>query len=272
MIQKILLLVLFVSCATKPTPYQHEHHKQGYRDIEAEGLRVSSFKGNSVTKVDQAVMYAQFRAVDHCRSENLHANIVDTLNKTVKKNVTRTSGSSFGPTYWGMYPYYSRYSSIGFGAGWNTMNSNSWNETLTFPQIEVYFNCAKTVFRPKLHFKEISDEQMKLLVKDLKGALQIEKIDEDSPNKSAFETGDIILKADGKRIERVYQLLSMISPDKKSVTLSIMREGLKMEKVLTTTDVTENVVKAEDDVIQKVCKLKNKEEQKDLTKSKSCNG
>lgn len=265
------MLLSLVACATKPTPYQKEHNKQGYRDIMEDGLRISSFKGNSVTKKDYATSFAEFRAIDQCRNENLHANILDVVDKTIKKDVTRSSGTGFGPT-WGMYPYYGRYSSIGIGGTFGGMSGQSWQETLIFPQIEVYYTCSEKIQRPKMVFKEISDEQMKLLVKDLKGALQIIKIEEDAPSKNDFEHGDIILKADNQRIEKVYELHRLITPNRKELTVAIMREGQKMEKTLKTSDVTENVIKAEDDIIGKICQMKKEEKQKDLLKSKACGG
>lgn len=272
MILKTLVLLSLVACASKPTPYQKETDKQGYRDQTIDGLRIASFKANSHTKKERTLSYAEFRAIEQCRSENLHANIIDTADKTVAKDVVRTSGSSWGPTYWGMgmYPYYSRYSSIGFSTGFNTINTDSWHETVTYPQVEVYYTCAGKVVRPKLYFKEISPEQMKLLVKDLKGAIQIEKIDESSPNKKTFELGDIIIRADGKRIEKIHELIGQLSSQKPEIKVLIMREGEKIEKRLKTTDVTEEVGKAEIEIINTVCKTKKEDNQKNLPENKLC--
>src|SRR5690606_24442664 len=144
------LLILFACASNDPTPYQKKKKKElGYRDGKMENFRIAAFHGNSYTSKDRAQRYTEFRAIEICRKnpDNV-ANIMDIFDKTVEKEITRTSGSSWGPSSFGMYPYYSRYSSFGVSAGFNTISSDSWNETLRFPVIEAYYTCEKQVFRP----------------------------------------------------------------------------------------------------------------------------
>ena len=271
MYSRILILLLIAGCSsTKPTPYQKEKKKEGYRDSTIEDLKVSTFKGNTYTKKEKAQMYGEFRAIENCSKENLHANIIDIFDKTVHKEITRSTGSGWGPSYFGMYPYYSRYSSFGFGAGFNTMSSNSWNETLVFPVIEIYYNCAQTIHRPGIIFKELSAEQMKHLVKDVKGAIQVEKIQENSLNQKSIELGDIILKANGKRIEKVYELIRLFTKDSPDVNIQILREGEKIPGKITSSDITSEVDKTEKEIISKVCKNKKEKREKELADNKLC--
>lgn len=267
MYRHLLLLLTLVSCATKPTPYQKEKKQEGFKDESYEELKVSRFRGNSYTKKDRAQSYAEFRAIEVCRREEKLANMIDIFDKTVQKEITRSSGSGWGPSYFGMYPYYSRYSSFGFGAGFNTISTNSWNETLIFPNIEIYYTCAEKVFRPQLIMKEISAEDMKHLVKDVKGAIQVEKLLEDSPNK-ILEPGDIILKANGRRIEKVFELIRLFKDKDTEVSVQVLREGERMPAKLTGIDVTAKIQEAEKKIIEKVCK--DKDDQEKLKDNQLC--
>lgn len=260
----LILLFVIVSCSSsKPTPYQKEKKHEGYHDAAFEDLGVASFKGNSYTKREVAKKFAEFRAIEMCKEQQKHANIIDVFDKTVEKDVVRTTGSSWGPSYgygYGMYPYYSRYPGFGFGIDYNTMSGTSWSEKLIYPDLEVYYNCREKIYRPQVFMKEVSAEQMKLLVKDLKGALQVEKIGDKSPNEKKIELGDIILKADGRRIEKVFELIRLFDSKESIVKLSILREGQPITAKITAKDVTDEVDTTEKQIIQDVCKHKDKEE------------
>lgn len=274
MIFRLTILFLAVSCASNdPTPYQRQKKKEmGYSDKQLENLRIATFRGNAYTSRERAQRYAEFRAIEVCRgTQEEHANILDIFDKTVEKQITRSSGTSWGPSYFGMYPYYSRYSSFGIGAGFNTISSDSWSETIAFPVMEAYFTCENKVYRPDLIFKELPADRIKHLVQDVKGAIQVEKIPEKSPNEKSVELGDIILKANGKRVEKVYQLIHSFGPRDQEVTLQLLREGERKKVTLRSKEVTKEVNEAEKKIISKVCKEKDKEEQKQLKKSKLCN-
>lgn len=269
---QILILALIAGCSsTRPTPYQKEKKKQGYRDNVIEEIKVASFKGNSYTKKDRARSFAEFRAIENCRNESKHANIIDVFDKTIEKEITRSSGGAWGPSFYGgMYPYYSRYSSIGVGIDYSTISTNSWNETLIFPYIEVYYTCANAIFRPQVHFKELSSEQIKHLVKDVKGAIQVENVLKGSPNKNSVQLGDIVLKANGKRIEKVYELIRMFNAENRDISLQMLREGNIVVSKLQSTDVTKEVIGTEEEIIQNVCRYKKDDKQLELKKREIC--
>lgn len=270
---QILILALIAGCSsTKPTPYQKEKKKQGYRDNVFEEMKVASFKGNSYTKKDRARMFAEFRAIESCRSEShKHANIIDIFDKTIEKEIIRSSGGAWGPSFYGgMYPYYSRYSSIGVGIDYSTISTNSWSETLIFPYIEVYYTCTDAIFRPQVLFKELSSEQIKHLVKDVKGAIQVENILKGSPNENSLQLGDIVLKANGKRIEKVYELIRMFNTDSRDVSLQMLREGSIVVTKLKSADVTKEVIRTEEEIIQNVCRYKKDDKQLELKSRVIC--
>lgn len=267
----LIVLLIMAGCASsKPTPYQKEKKKEGYQDASLENLKVSTFRGNSRTKKEKAQLYAQFRAIENCRQSQTHANMIDIFDKTIEKNIVRSSGSGWGPSYFGAYPYYSRYSSFGINAGFNMISSDSWNETLRFPIIEVYYTCSKSIFRPELMFKELNAEQMKHLVKDIKGAIQVENIPHHSLNKNNLELGDIILKANGKRIEKVYELIRLFNQESTVVSVDMLREGTKVMSKIESRDITSEVQKAEDQIISGACKQRNHKWEKELKKNEIC--
>lgn len=267
-----LILLIIASCASsKPTPYQSEKKKEGYRDEFFEDLKVASFRANNHTKRDKAKSYAEFRAIETCRAENKITNILDLIDKTIEKEITRSSGTGWGPNYgFGMYPYYSRYSNFGFGVSMNTMSSNSWNETLAFPVIQIYYTCKDKVIRPQIIFKELLMDEMKHIVKDVKGGLQVEKILDDSPNKKIVEVGDIILKANGKRIEKVFELIRLFHEPDTVVTLQILREGERSVANIKGVDISESAQAKENEIINDVCRDKKHNYQKSLNKRDLC--
>lgn len=272
MFLRFMLLILFASCASnKPTPYQaQKKEKLGYQVLELENLQIASFRGNRYTSKDRARRYAEFRAIEICRGEGKHADIIDVMDKTISKEVVRSSGTTWGPSYFGMYPYYSRYSSFGIGAGFNTLSTESWSETITFPIVDVFFNCAEKVLRPLLVFRELPAQEMRHLVQDVKGAIQVEKFQENSPNNRNVEAGDIFVKASGRRIEKVYQYINLFRTGNPVVQTQLLREGQKRTIPVYSKDVTDEVVEEEKKIIESVCKYKDRDEQKQLKKSPLC--
>jgi hypothetical protein len=249
---KTLLLVFLIACSTKPTSYQKEKKNEGYSDGKLEDLRVASFKANSKTKLKKALLYAEFRALEICRKEKLLINIVDSVDKSVKKEVTHGTGTGFGPAFYGgMYPYYSRYSSIGVSATFGG-SGTYWNETYTYPRIDVLYTCSETIHRPLITVREVPASEVRHLVKDIRGALQVKKISADSPNRKLQE-GDLILKAQGKRIERTHELIRLFTARAPKVSAVVLREGRELSLTLSSKDVTEEVREAEKKIIKKAC-------------------
>lgn len=258
------LLFLFGACSTVVTPYQAEKKSEGYSDSKLKEFDTAIFRANSSTKKDITRTYAEFRAVERCRSEKKHADMLDLMDKSVSKEVRKSSSSSFGPSGFGMYPHYSRYSTIGFGVGYNTIDTDSWNETYLYPVMEVIYTCESKVFRPGLVFRELTADQMRDLVKDVRGGLQIEEISPAGGNSKILEHGDIIIKAENQRIEHVYQLLGFFKENHQKVNVELFRDGKRMKLKVQSKDVTDDIIKRENEIISTVCSSEGKPKKNSL--------
>jgi hypothetical protein len=250
----LLIATFLFSCSTKRSQYSPYKKDEGYKDSKEASVRKTSFKGNEVTKAQDAEVFATFRAIELCQQENkklLH--VLDVANKTTKKDIIRQTGGYNPSYYYGMSPFYGRYSGFGMGIGMST--GSAWMDTLEYPEIEITFQCEEKVFGPRVVFRDVNAENMKLLVKDLKGGLQIEKILPGSPNEKQVEVGDIVLKMEGVRIERSQEIQIAFNrePRPQKLTLEILREGVKMKAPLLAVDITQDVQKCQDDMIRMAC-------------------
>lgn len=267
MLRILMLLVLLVGCASERTKYAKYSKKNGgYQDKTVENnLRVVSFKANSYTPVKLAIKFAKFRAIEICQKEEYKvAHLLDTFDKTQSKTVTRTSSSGYPSYYYGMSPFYSRYSGFGYGFGFSTMNSSSWNETVQYPDIEVIFQCTNEVWEPEVKFREVPPDEMKHLVKDLKGGLQVESVPETSVSKKNVKVGDVIIEGNGERIQQTYQLLTLfINSKDHTINVEVLRDGnLKQGLILKGTKGTDKLLKAQKDIVKSTCKNKELAENK----------
>lgn len=252
----LFLLFLFnLSCAhQKRTPYKSFHKGEGFSDsVLDENLKIAGFKANSRTKPSQASMFAHFRAIENCRSTSpdLLAHIMEINNKTYRERVTRISSTGYPAYYFGMSPYYQRYS--GFGFGFSTMNSQTWNETLVYPNYEITYRCENRIFEPKLELAEVPSPDLRHLVKDLYGAILIQKILPDSPNKNSVRAGDIIVKVEGNRVQKIYELLNSFHRSKE-LKVDLLRDGqLKQSIKLKSNDVSDSIKASEQKLLKKAC-------------------
>lgn len=260
MLRILTLLLILMSCSsderTKYGPYKKKNGG-GYQEKAVDDLKIVSFKANSHTKRHYAIKFAKFRAIEICSAENFKlTHLLDTFDKTILKTVTRTSTTGYPSYYYGMSPYYSRYSGVGYGFGFSTTNSNSWDETLLYPNIEVVFECVNEVYGPQVEFREVPPDEMKLLIKDLHGGLQVEKFPTNSPNSKNLRVGDILIRANGERIQQIYQLLSLFHKSKNhTLKIEVLRDGvLKSGLTLIGVDATDKILEAQKGIIQTTCK------------------
>jgi hypothetical protein len=266
----LLFLILITGCASQErTKYAAFNEKVGgYRERTLDdGLQLVSFKANSHTKKNLVRTFAEFRAIEICHSAQRRlAHLLDSFDLTESKTVTRTSSAGYPAYYYGMSPFWNRYSGFGYGIGWNTQSGSSWNETIHYPEIEVIFECSDQVFDPQLRLREVSAEEMKHLVKDLRGGLQIEKIPSASPNAQKFRTGDILLRADGERLQDLYQLLALFQKEPtRSIRMEVLRDGKLLAGLkLVGVDVTSEKLQLQNEIIQRACK------EEEIKKKKLC--
>lgn len=256
----MFLVLMLVACSSGRSKYQvYKKKKGGYlQEKFQDDLSLVSFRGNSYTKKSTAELFAKFRAIELCQEAGKKfAGIVGILDRSESKTVTRTNGAVYGfPSYYyGYSPFYSRYSGIGFGGSFGTMSGSSWNETLTYPSLEVVYRCSDQVFEPEIIMREVGAEEMKHLVKDLKGALQVEKVVEGSPNQK-LEVGDIILKAEGKRVEKTWQVMQAFSEKKKALPIEVLRDGERVKMNLMAADVSPKVETSQQEILKSACDFK----------------
>lgn len=268
MMRLLCLIILFASCSSNERSKYKPYNKKngGYKErVLDNGLRIVSFHANSYTKKNLASTFARFRAIEICLAENLKlAHFLDSFDRTKSKTITRTTSTGYPSYYYGMSPFWNRYHGFGYGVGWNTQSGSSWNETIQYPEVEVIYECANEVYEPQVELREVSADEMKHLVKDLRGALQIESLPPGSPDQNSLRVGDIILRGNGERVQERYQLLSLFRRNKNhKINVELLRDGqLKTNLVLTGVDATEKMLKAQEEIVKSACKNKEIKEKK----------
>jgi hypothetical protein len=259
----LFMLLTIAACGTSRSKYQAYKKGEGYREEQlAEGVKLVRFKGNRHTAKAQAQLFAQFRAVELCLEAGAKlAHILAMNDQSLRRDVTRTSSTFFAPGFYhgmGMYPYWGRYPGFGFSAGLHSMQADSWRETLVYPEMSVFYQCEQQVFEPMLSLREVSPDEMKLLVKDLKGALQVEQVLPGSPNQKALLEGDIILRVEGSRVQSVMELLRALKATPgREVAVEFFRDGVRQRGTMRSTDVTEELIKSQQQIIERACKKKD---------------
>jgi hypothetical protein len=264
MLRLFILLFLIVSCSShERTKYQAYKKKNGggYQEKTLDdGIRVVSFKANSDTKRSLAIKFSKFRAIEICTAENFAlTHLLDTFDKTESRNVIRSYSSGYPSYYYGMSPFYNHYSGFGYGFGFSTTNTDAWSETLRYPNIEVVFECANEVYEPQVVFRQVPADEMKHLIKDLKGGLQVEKISNGSSQSKKLEIGDILIRANGERVQEMYQLLNLFQKSQKhKLNIDVLRDGI-IEKgiMLTGVNASEKILKAQQEIVRSVCKYED---------------
>jgi S1-C subfamily serine protease len=107
-----------------------------------------------------------------------------------------------------------------------------------------------------MSFNVLSQSQMKDFIKDLKGAVQIEAILPDSPNKNQFKVADIITHVNGTRVDSILELYqtSRIAVGKK-IVVNFIREGNKKTAEVKQLDVTDLVDHSQKEIVKAACKI-----------------
>jgi hypothetical protein len=239
----VLLFIGVMACSSDERTQYHKYDKDkgGYKDMElGEELRMTSFQGNSRTKNSYAELFARYHSLEECRSQGKSfSHILAVIDKTNTKKVMRSYSDYWGPSYY-YSPYYSRYGGMGWSTGVNFANTRTWEETLTFPEFEVIYHCADKMYEPALAMRDVPPDEMKHLVKDLKGGVQVEKVLPGSPNKD-IKVNDIILSSNGRRIMKGHELLADFIAHPNGVKVELLREGVRKSVTLKGKEVTEPV-------------------------------
>jgi hypothetical protein len=256
-----LTILSAVACSTAPTPYQTKQDQQGYSDkIIDSNLRVAEFQGNAETKKETAELYAKFRAIELCQEmKQPTTHIMLVKDKTYSKEITQTSTT--GPSYYyGASPYYGRYGGYGpaYGMSYGGASTVSSNETYTYPLFEVYFECTETPKDGRISLVNLSGSQVEAIVKDLKGAVQVDEVLPDSPNAGKLKKLDIIISANGERVTNVLDVYKATRKvNQQNMKIEFYREGVKKQTVVSFLDVKELVGQAQKEIIKAACNVEN---------------
>lgn len=237
----LAVLILFSSCATKPsrTKYGPRSSYGGYIDEESDKqVLFSTFAGNAYTKKNTAEWFASFRAVEVCFEKGLAATrifaVVDlSAEEVIRRSSTSISENSFGA--WG--------------------STHTWNDTYTYPTFSAVYLCTNKIHEIPIKVKTISPEDMKTLVKDLLGAVQVTLVKESDAEKSQFEEGDIIYKIGNRRIQNVIDFFRQVNklPDHSSISISVFREGKETQIKAAAKDVTAYYAGLSNDILDIAC-------------------
>ena len=266
----IALTLSFVGCATRPSTYKlsKPNAKEGYSDKNMDNLlRVATFQGNSATTKESAELYAKFRAIEICEElGNTLTHIMLVKDNTFSKEISQTTAS--GPSYYyGMSPYYGHYSGTGVGMGYGTVSTTTSNDTYTYPMFDVYFECVDKPVDARISLINLSSSQMKEIVKDLQGAVQVDAVLEDSPNKGKIQKGDIVTRVNGERVEKIIDVYHMFRrPNASKYEVELYRNGVKKMVEVKQSDVTEQVAESQKEILKAACKMKDLKEDNKLCK------
>lgn len=269
----LILFAILYGCSTVPTKYVEstDNKKEGFSDKTIdENLRMASFLGNSATKKDKAQLYAKFRAIEICSETGTKlAHILFVKDKSFDKEVTQAT-ADYPTYYYGVSPYYGRFGAYGGGVGMYGYGPTSVrydNETYTYPFYEVYFECVNKPVDVRMSFHKLSSSEVKNIVKDVMGAVQIEEILPDSPNKNSFEVGDIIVSVNGTRVENLMELYKASRKTKSmDFRVDFFRNGTRMSAKAKFLDVTEMVTQSQEEIVKEVCKNSELKDSRPLCK------
>jgi hypothetical protein len=268
-------MLIFSSCATR-TPYQSYAQNGGYIDGKYDdGTRYSRFAGNAYTHKDYALWFSLFRALEVCNNSGYkYTRILGSRDLSATKDIQRTSTYNYNaPTYYSgnANTNFSNYgNSLQANTNYNgtiyggdqTSNSKSWTETLTFPIVDTGFDCLDSLFRAKIKFRELKEDDVKSYVKDLRGALQVEDIPEDSPNKEKIKNSDIVLRLNGERVWTVSEFVKILnnSNDKENLKFDLIRDGKKMSIRGRAVDSKEELISEAEKIKATACGIQDLKE------------
>jgi hypothetical protein len=261
--KSLIILTLITSsisgCATNRTKYAPMTDTGGYADKKVDdNLFVSRFSGNAYTHRNDASLFSMLRAVEICQDNGyIFARIYGSKDNSTSRTVLRTANYSFQqPTYFnGSANTYGNYNYLGGGYGQLNSNTNlygtvtggntyggskTWEETYNYPTFDTLFSCTNQPFFAGVQLKNISADDMKPFVKDLMGAMQVEKVTRGSPNEGIIQTGDLITRVNGNRIKSLSEFVGSIdtAKNKNKITIVVIRDGKQIILNAKATDGT----------------------------------
>ena len=270
----VLLTTLLCACVSRTQYQAYDNQTGGYLDGQFDdGTRWAKFAANAHTTKTDAENFSLFRSIEVCKFKGFKfTSILGTRDLSTTQNVQKTAVNTYQqPTYFsGSGNSNSNVNYLGNGfANVNTQSNfegsvtggdqyttqSSWTEAYTFPLFETGFVCVDSFFKLGFELKFINENDMKPYVKDLKGALQVEKVLDESPNIGKIKVADIIFKVDGERIWNIFDLAKIISKagDMEKIKLEIIRDGKKAVVYAKAVDKSNRLMHDEEMIKSLVC-------------------
>jgi hypothetical protein len=133
--------------------------------------------------------------------------------------------------------------------------SQSWNDTLTFPTFDSFFSCTHQAYMMKVKMKSVSAEDMRSMVKDLMGAVQVENVMAESPNRGILHTGDFVIKINNERVQNIHQISAVVdaAENKENLSVSLIRDGQTMTVIAKATDASSMIMEQNRKIISSAC-------------------
>lgn len=268
MLKRLFLLmnvVWFISGCAMPTKYMSDQGEGGYSEAKINKLLyLTRFKGNSRTSKQDALDYSIFRAVEICRDNKIKlARLFFIFDFTKEEKVFHTWTSTFqSPSF--VSSILSDFggnvivqSSVTQGSGYSI--TNSWSDIITTPQFHTIFACAENQITIDLDLVAVSKDEMKILVKDLLGGMQIHSLAGSSPLNKYFKYGDIITKVNDQRVQDPAMFSYAIETTvEHNIKINFYRDGKEQVVSVQKIDVSDDALKTQGALIRKVCeKIKN---------------
>jgi hypothetical protein len=263
----LFFLLMLAACST-PTGYvagKNEDAK-GFKDsVVSQELRMATFQGNEKTEKTVAELYAKFRSIEVCQElGKKFSHILLVKDRTHTEEVTETASVAAPSYYYGVSPYYGAMTPIPY-----TTPTQTISKSRTYPAFDVYFECVDKPFDARISFQNLSHSQVKDIVKDMMGAVQIDEVLSESPNLHKLQKGDIIYKVDGQRVGKILDVYEVSRRNAQApVKVDFFREGQKRKTTVTYKDVTDLVKKAQEEIIKSACNIGDIESKSSLCKSK----
>lgn len=249
-------LMVLASCSSLQAPYEafDESRRMGYQETKlgsSDNAWVVKFYGNLFTEPTDIVLMAELRAVEICQKSGKALTRFLTMNDlTPAKSIQTAEG------FYRFVPPYLK-NDISTKSPGNSFDVSSGSND---PVYEVTFSCVDQAYTAHLQLREITPEEAKGIVQDLRGLVQVDGFEADTLNGKALQVDDFIVKANALRIRNKVDLYRVLDASANGqAKLSVSRERKMVDVDAQLTSISEPVKAFAQKVVATACR---KEEMK----------
>lgn len=251
----ILLVPALSGCASfnkaAPPTYGPSLFSEGYTDntqtLNHQNLYSTIYESNGRLNDQGVQQLARFRAIEKCKSLKFeYAQIFKSEDRGSSNMILRSSTSTQQfPTSYVRGP-----NGTSVWGGNSLTSTSTWNETVHRPAALVYYFCTNQSQALRSQFRPLSGQDLKPLVKDLLGGLQVWRAED-----SGLKRGDVILGVgDSKRIVDEAELYSyLLGENKNSVTFDVLRDGAIRRIHLDLSDIKHDKRQEQNEFAKSTC-------------------